>query len=237
MWITETGFPVSGKTVGQAVPSLENAEAYWQEVGCSIFQTTSVWWYTLQDASPATPDPSFGVIGSTLTTTPLYNLTCGAVSPQGSSSSSSSATLPSSSSSSQNSNGSASATQTGGQASSPSAAATESSSVAVVTGTLSLPDSGGSPQGIPSSQIVLESSTVVTPSVTTTDSQSTAVPTQGSGAVGTVGTGSTTVATSVPTVTPLPTTIPTAGALGRTTFAPSVAFGALLAGIFAGVMI
>ncbi|KXJ92375.1 glycoside hydrolase superfamily [Microdochium bolleyi] len=231
VWITETGFPVSGKTVGQAVPSLENAETYWQEVGCAIFQTTSVWWYTLQDAAPATPNPSFGVIGNTLTTTPLYNLTCGAASGQGSSSSSSSA-LPSSSSASQATSGSASASPTtGGQLSSASPAAS-SSAATTAAGTSSLPDSGGSPQSIPSSQIALESSSVATPSVTTTYTKPATTPTQGGG---TVATGGTTTATSAVTVTPVPTTVPAAGAPGRSGLASSAALGALFVAIVAGI--
>jgi glucan endo-1,3-beta-D-glucosidase len=76
VWVTETGFPVSGKTVGQAVPSLENAKTYWDQVGCSLFGKTNVWWYTMQDAAPATPNPSFGLVGSSLTTTPLFDLSC-----------------------------------------------------------------------------------------------------------------------------------------------------------------
>lgn len=76
VWITETGYPVSGKTSGQAVPSLDNAKTYWDEVGCALFGKTNVWWYTMQDAEPSTPNPSFGIVGSTLTTTPLFNISC-----------------------------------------------------------------------------------------------------------------------------------------------------------------
>jgi glucan endo-1,3-beta-D-glucosidase len=76
IWITETGWPVSGKVSGQAVASIENARSYWTQVGCSFFNTTNVWWYTLQDASPDTPNPSFGVVGSTLSTKPIYDLSC-----------------------------------------------------------------------------------------------------------------------------------------------------------------
>ncbi|KAK1990973.1 glucan 1,3-beta-glucosidase [Colletotrichum falcatum] len=76
VWVTETGWPVSGKTVGAAVPSLENAKKYWDDVGCPMFGKTNVWWYTFQDSSPTTPNPSFGVIGSTLTNKPLYDLSC-----------------------------------------------------------------------------------------------------------------------------------------------------------------
>ncbi|KAK0621554.1 glycoside hydrolase superfamily [Bombardia bombarda] len=79
VWVTETGFPVSGKTVGEAVPSLENAKTYWDEVGCPLFGATNTWWYTFQDAAPDTPNPSFGVIGNALTSTPLFDLSCGKV--------------------------------------------------------------------------------------------------------------------------------------------------------------
>ena len=76
VWVTETGFPGSGKTSNKAVPSVENAKTYWDQVGCSLFGKTNVWWYTMEDAAPATPNPSFGLIGSTLSSTPLYDLSC-----------------------------------------------------------------------------------------------------------------------------------------------------------------
>ncbi|KND87915.1 putative glucan endo-1,3-beta-glucosidase eglC [Tolypocladium ophioglossoides CBS 100239] len=76
VWITETGWPVSGKISGAAVPSTQNAEVFWKDVGCPLFGQTNVWWFTLQDGAPTTPNPSFGVIGSQLTTTPVYDLSC-----------------------------------------------------------------------------------------------------------------------------------------------------------------
>ncbi|KAI1752455.1 glycoside hydrolase family 17 protein [Xylaria castorea] len=76
VWITETGHPVSGKESGESVASLENAEKFWKTVGCPMFGHINVWWYTLQDAAPATPNPSFGIVGSELTTTPLFDLSC-----------------------------------------------------------------------------------------------------------------------------------------------------------------
>ncbi|KAL8980217.1 MAG: hypothetical protein Q9205_004637 [Flavoplaca limonia] len=94
VWITETGWPVSGPTENQAVPSTQNAETYWDSVGCRVFGQINTFWYTLQDAFPNAPSPSFGVVGSTLSTTPLYDLTC----PSDSESSSSSAGSPSPSS-------------------------------------------------------------------------------------------------------------------------------------------
>ncbi|KAL8836075.1 MAG: hypothetical protein Q9176_006532 [Flavoplaca citrina] len=94
VWITETGWPVSGPTENQAVPSTQNAETYWDSVGCRVFGQINTFWYTLQDAFPNAPSPSFGVVGSTLSTTPLYDLTC----PSDSESPSSSAGSPSPSS-------------------------------------------------------------------------------------------------------------------------------------------
>ncbi|TDZ35709.1 putative glucan endo-1,3-beta-glucosidase eglC [Colletotrichum spinosum] len=77
VWITETGWPVSGKKVGKAVASPENAKLYWDSVGCSLFKNnTHVWWYTFQDSAPTTPVPSFGIIGSSLTNKPLWDLSC-----------------------------------------------------------------------------------------------------------------------------------------------------------------
>jgi glucan endo-1,3-beta-D-glucosidase len=76
IWITETGWPVSGPTEGQAVPGIANAQTYWDAVGCTAFGTINTYWFTLQDAYPTTPAPSFGIVGTTLSTTPLYDLTC-----------------------------------------------------------------------------------------------------------------------------------------------------------------
>ncbi|KAI1272731.1 glycoside hydrolase family 17 protein [Xylaria sp. FL0933] len=88
VWVTETGHPVSGKQSGDSIASAQNAEDYWKTVGCPMFGNTNVWWYTLQDAAPDTPNPSFGIIGSELTTTPLFDLSCDDVETEPSSSSS-----------------------------------------------------------------------------------------------------------------------------------------------------
>lgn len=76
VWVTETGYPVRGKTVGQALPSLANAKTYWDEVGCPLFGNTNIWWYTFQDSAPDFLNTSFGVIGRDLTTTPLFDISC-----------------------------------------------------------------------------------------------------------------------------------------------------------------
>lgn len=127
VWITETGWPVSGPTENLAVPSIDNAKTYWDEAGCPLFGTTNVWWYTLQDAAPDTPSPSFGIVGSSLTTTPLYDLSCNS-----SSDSSSSASAPAS--------GTATAVVSGSATASEVATGSVS---ATVTGAVSSPTGSG----------------------------------------------------------------------------------------------
>jgi len=79
VWITETGWPVSGKTENQAEASAKNAKAYWDSVGCLYFGTTNTWWYTLDDSvGGATPSPSFGLSADLKTS--LYDLSCMGVS-------------------------------------------------------------------------------------------------------------------------------------------------------------
>lgn len=51
VWVTETGQPVSGKTSGGSVASIENAESYWKTVGCPMFGNVNVWYVTSCDPS------------------------------------------------------------------------------------------------------------------------------------------------------------------------------------------
>lgn len=55
--VTETGWPVSGKTVGNAVPSVKNAQKFWRSVACQMFKQGHVFWYAYQDYADT---PSFG---------------------------------------------------------------------------------------------------------------------------------------------------------------------------------
>jgi len=115
VWITETGWPVSGPTENLAVPSRANAQQYWRDVGCPNFGKVNTFWYTLMDAGSA---PSFGVAGADLSTTPLYDLSCDDISSSSSVSSSAISTLvPSASSLTATSGG---AVVTGGAGLSPS---------------------------------------------------------------------------------------------------------------------
>jgi len=74
VWVTETGWPVSGPTENQAVASVQNAQTYWSQVACALFGSVNTYWYILQE----TASPNFGVVssGNILTATPLYDLTC-----------------------------------------------------------------------------------------------------------------------------------------------------------------
>jgi glucan endo-1,3-beta-D-glucosidase len=139
VWITETGWPVSGKTENLGVPSIANAKTFYDEIGCaSAFGKVNTWWYVLQDAAPTTPVPSFGVLGSstsdaTLGTTPLYDLSCANVSlpasllPSAATSGSTATKTGSSSGSQTSAGGSGGSGSTTGTTSSPSASTTKSS--------------------------------------------------------------------------------------------------------------
>ncbi|KAL9108836.1 MAG: hypothetical protein Q9227_006493 [Pyrenula ochraceoflavens] len=140
VWVTETGWPVSGATSNQAVPSTQNAQTYWDQVGCQLFGARNTFWFTLQDAQPTTPNPSFGIIGSDLSSAPLFDLTCGASSNPSSSSSSSGPSASSSASSSSASNTAASSSS----ASSLTSSATTATATSV-TATAPTSPAGPSP--------------------------------------------------------------------------------------------
>lgn len=78
IWVTETGWPVSGDTFGNGVANTENAERFWQDVGCPLFGETNVWWYILRYA-PTSPNPDFGIIGSDINSGPRFDLSCAAI--------------------------------------------------------------------------------------------------------------------------------------------------------------
>ncbi|KAK6002581.1 hypothetical protein QM012_001331 [Aureobasidium pullulans] len=71
IWITETGWPISGPTENEAVPSVANAETYWKSIACELLsRNIPTWWYILQDSA----SPNFGVLQSG--ETPNYDLSC-----------------------------------------------------------------------------------------------------------------------------------------------------------------
>ncbi|KEQ70957.1 glycoside hydrolase [Aureobasidium namibiae CBS 147.97] len=116
LWVTETGWPVKGATEDEAVPSVENAAKFWQDIACELeARCINFWWYILNDDGAS---PSFSVASGIdgANTKALYDLkcpnasTCGAKSLSGSSSSSSSAASSSAAGSKTASSGSASTT-------------------------------------------------------------------------------------------------------------------------------
>jgi glucan endo-1,3-beta-D-glucosidase len=162
VWVTETGFPVSGKTSGAAVPSLANAKTYWDEVGCGmLFGKVNTFWFTLQDAYPVTPNPSFGIVGTTLSTTPLYDLSCPAPS--------SSSTSPSSTSSPQ---GSSSSSPSTSPSTSPSVVASASTAATTAIQSGGLTPSQGGGNGVVSSVKSATTTAPVASSVATISSNS-----------------------------------------------------------------
>lgn len=58
VWVTETGWPVSGPNSGAAVASVKNAQTYWRSVACQAFNSVHIFWYSYQDYHQS---PSFGV--------------------------------------------------------------------------------------------------------------------------------------------------------------------------------
>lgn len=75
VWVTETGWPVSGPDWDLAVPSVKNAQYYWQEVGCrKLFNKTPTFWYNLRDSNPANKQKF--AITENLSTKPSFDLAC-----------------------------------------------------------------------------------------------------------------------------------------------------------------
>lgn len=75
VWVTETGWPHSGPNFREAVAGIENAQRYWKEVGCSLFGTRNVFWYTMKDANSAQSELAFSVTPFE-NGTPFFDLTC-----------------------------------------------------------------------------------------------------------------------------------------------------------------
>ena len=98
VWLTETGWPYVGPLSGLAVASVDNAKAYWDNVGCGmLFGKVNTWWYALVDGNPANKE-QFDITDNA-SSTPRFNLTCPAPSAtQAANSSSTAASTPSSTS-------------------------------------------------------------------------------------------------------------------------------------------
>ncbi|KAI1344726.1 glycoside hydrolase family 17 protein [Xylariaceae sp. FL0016] len=79
VWVTETGWPVSGDKNNQAVASADNARIYWEDIACSLVNSKiNIWWYDLQESQYGQASPDFGIYpaGDLGQLTPSYELTC-----------------------------------------------------------------------------------------------------------------------------------------------------------------
>lgn len=79
VWVTETGWPVTGKKNNLAVASAANARKYWQDIACTLIKDkVNVFWYDLQESQWGTASPDFGIYGAgdLNTLTPRYSLAC-----------------------------------------------------------------------------------------------------------------------------------------------------------------
>lgn len=76
VWVTETGWPVSGPTMNLAVASVANSETYWKNVGCDLFGARNTWWYALTDSNVNQQNIEFGIAGNPPSTTPLFDVSC-----------------------------------------------------------------------------------------------------------------------------------------------------------------
>jgi len=138
VWVTETGWPVSGIDWDLGVPSVANAKYYWDEVGCrKLFNKVPTFWYTLRDSNPDNKQ-KFAVT-SNLDTTPSFDLSCPSTfetqdSPANSGSSSSSSSSESSSKTSTD-NATATGIVTSTKSSSGSGATTASAATGKASGT------------------------------------------------------------------------------------------------------
>lgn len=71
VWTTETGHPITGDTVGNSVPSIDNLQTFWWQVSCSSFSSLNYFFYDLDDF---TASPSFAVVDHDYN--PLIDFSC-----------------------------------------------------------------------------------------------------------------------------------------------------------------
>lgn len=79
VYVTETGWPVSGDKFGEAVANDANARKYWKDIACTLTANNiNVWWYILQESQNGHASPDFGLFGAgDLATVPQsYDLSC-----------------------------------------------------------------------------------------------------------------------------------------------------------------
>ncbi|EXJ94168.1 glycosyl hydrolase family 17 [Capronia coronata CBS 617.96] len=71
VWTTETGQPISGDSVGPAVPSVDSLQTYWWQVSCASFNSLNYFFYDLDDFAA---EPGFAVVDTNYN--PLIDMSC-----------------------------------------------------------------------------------------------------------------------------------------------------------------
>jgi glucan endo-1,3-beta-D-glucosidase len=62
VWITETGWPIIGDTIGQAVPGAANARTFWEDTICHALSTgINMYYFQLQTAQGKAVNPDWGI--------------------------------------------------------------------------------------------------------------------------------------------------------------------------------
>lgn len=62
VWVTETGWPIIGDTLGEAVAGVDNARIYWQETVCSFLRAgINMYYFQLQSAQGSQINPDWGI--------------------------------------------------------------------------------------------------------------------------------------------------------------------------------
>ncbi|KAJ4295519.1 hypothetical protein N0V90_007532 [Kalmusia sp. IMI 367209] len=79
VWVTETGWPIVGDTIGQAVAGTDNARTYWEEAVCSFMASgINMYYFQLQTIHTGDASPDWGIKGSgdVATQQVRFELTC-----------------------------------------------------------------------------------------------------------------------------------------------------------------
>ncbi|KAF9741138.1 hypothetical protein PMIN06_005576 [Paraphaeosphaeria minitans] len=65
VWITETGWPIVGDTIGEAVPGAGDARTFWEETVCHALATNvNIYYFQLQTSQGELVNPDWGVKGA-----------------------------------------------------------------------------------------------------------------------------------------------------------------------------
>ena len=79
VWVAETGWPIIGDTLGDAVAGADNARIYWQETICSFLANgINMYYFQLQSAQGSQINPDWGIkpAGDVVNEPQRFSVTC-----------------------------------------------------------------------------------------------------------------------------------------------------------------